>query len=114
MFEYIDQEKMSSILNEELLLDIALYTVTLGEDNIHPMAPQIITLYIINNWAKEGKIEFTEDEVVAEYSKLLSSYVLEALSKKGLVDASISEGGVEYSITDRGKDIVDEYYNRKM
>ena len=43
-------------INEEQFLDFALsHIAEKDSDDVHPIADQIVTLYIINQWYKEGK-----------------------------------------------------------
>jgi len=86
---------MDTLYNEQQLLDFALHYMAL-QDNpkaIHPVAEQIIITYILREWQKEGKIDFTEDEVHEEMCKLIADHVLTALVSKGLVEVSFDENG---------------------
>lgn len=87
---------MDTLYNEEQLLDFALHYMSSKSSNdpdIHPVAEQIIVTYILREWQKQEKVEFTEDEVHERMCQLIADYVLTALVSKGLVEVSFDEDG---------------------
>ena len=86
---------MDVLYNEQQLLDFALHYMALQDnpDQIHPVAEQIIITYILREWQKEGKVEFTEEEVNERMCQLIADHVLTSLVNKGLVEVSFDENG---------------------
>lgn len=96
---------LDSLINDEQLLDFALSHICEKNTNeVHEVAEKIVTLYIINRWEKEGKTEFTEEEVCDKFSELVADYVLGSLVRKGLVDVDFDDKGeLWYNVTDLGQ-----------
>ena len=86
---------MDTLYNEQQLLDFALHYMALQDNpkDVHPVAEQIIITYILREWQKCGKVEFTEDEVHERMCHLIADYVLTSLVSKGLVEVSFNENG---------------------
>lgn len=103
MDEYIIP--LTAVVNDEQLLEFAMsHICSVNSDEVHPVAEQIALRYILNGWAKVGKIEFTEEEVAEEYQSLIVDYVLTSLALKGLVDTSFNDDGeLLYSLSEAGK-----------
>jgi len=94
-------------INNEQFLDFALsHIAERNTDEIHPVADQIVVLYILNDWNNKGKERFTENEVQERYSELLADYVVTKLVNKDLVSVRFDEetGESLYSLTNKGKD----------
>lgn len=81
------------LFNEEQLLDFALHYLSYMSENIHPVAEQIVVAYILREYQKQGKVEFTEDEVNERFAQLIADHILASLVKKGLVEVSFDENG---------------------
>ena len=95
-FGFKDRQIPIDVLyNEEQLLDFALHYMALQDnpEQVHPVAEQIIITYILREWQKQGKVEFTEDEVHERMCQLIADYVLTSLVSKGLVEVSFDEDG---------------------
>lgn len=92
---------LSDAINDEELLDFALSYVAErnSDDDTHPISNRIIVAYIVKQFEKEGKDQFTEEEVHEEYSKMLTDYILNNLVKKDFLDVNFEEdGNVTYTV----------------
>lgn len=99
-------ECLNKVVNDEQVFDFAIEHVCEKDtDDIHSVAHFIVTLYIIGQFEKQGKLEFSEEDIAAEYSKLIADRVLVNLSKKGLVDVDFNDGEVTYYLTQKGKEV---------
>lgn len=88
--------------NDEQLLDFALHYLSTAPDpyNTHPVAEEIVISYIVEYFIKND-IEFTDEDVKAEYAEMLTSYIIKNLVNKGLVTEYINENGdIEYKVED--------------
>jgi hypothetical protein len=95
-FGFKDREIPIDVLyNEEQLLDFALHYMAMQDNQnaIHPVAEQIIVTYILREWQKKDKVEFTEDEVHERMAQLIADHILTSLVSKGLVEVSFNENG---------------------
>jgi len=83
------------LYNEEQLLDFALHYMTIQNDSdqVHEVAEQIIVTYILREWQKAGREEFTEEEVDERMGQLIAEHVLAGLVKKGFVEVDFNEDG---------------------
>jgi hypothetical protein len=96
------------IVNDERLLDFALSHVAEKDSgDVHPVAEEIITIYIINEFAKEGRESFTEEEIQERYAQLILDKVLVGLVESGLVDVDFSGDEPAYQVTQKGRIKID-------
>lgn len=92
---------LSDAINDEELLDFALSYVAErnSDDDTHPISNRIIVAYIVKQFEKEGKDQFTEEEVHEKYSTMLMDYILNNLVKKDFLDVNFEEdGNVTYTV----------------
>lgn len=101
--------ELSDAVNDEELLDFALSYVAErnSDDYTHPISNRIIVAYVVKQFEKNGKDEFTTEEVQEEYSKLLMDYILGNLVKKDLLDVDIEDDGeIVYTVPEDIKRII--------
>lgn len=106
-YDIVRHINMCEAINDEQMLDFALSHISeKNSDDVHSVADQIVTIYIINDWRKKGKKTFNEEEVRDRYAELVTDHVVTNLTKKGLVDVRFDEesGEALYSVTKEGKD----------
>lgn len=101
--------KMSMIeLNETL--------TRLNSEDIYPARyndERDVICHIIVDWADNGKIEFTEEEVQEAYMNLILDNVLESMSKDGILQTSIDENGeFLFELTDDGKKLAEKMFGK--
>lgn len=71
---------------------------------------ETLVLYIIQDFAKQGKIEFTAEEVQDEITGLILDKCLEDLSKADLIETSVDENGkFLFKATDKGLDYLNSH-----
>lgn len=115
MFQHVPLNK---VINDEQMLELVLETIVDRtedelEEGVGKTASMILIAYIINNWWKEGKQEFTEDEIDEEYRKLIADYCLTDMANKGLVDVICEEDGeFRYKVSEKGRREIE--HHRKM
>jgi hypothetical protein len=105
-YEIVRPVNICEVINDEQMLDFALSHISEKDsDDVHPIADQIVVVYIMKLWNKEGKKIFTEQEVRDKYGELVTDHVVTKLAKKGLVDVRFDEenGEALYSITKEGR-----------
>jgi hypothetical protein len=95
--------ELKEVINDEQLLDFALSHICEKDtEEVHPVAEQIVILYIINNTKGE---EFTDEYISEKYRELIADYVLCKMEKNGLIDMGIDESGeFVYSLSEKGRD----------
>lgn len=99
---------LDKVVNDEQLLDFALSHIAEKDtDEVHQVANEIVCIYIINQFAKEGKDEFTEEDIQERYSQLVLDKVLVGLVDKGLVDVDFSGNEPIYQVTELGRKKID-------
>jgi len=111
---------MLNISEEQLNLALEFYAV-LSEEELDSKrfrravqeAGLTITKYILQQFAQQGKHEFTEEEVGEQFGVLIAQKVLDNMSHDGLLEAQINEDGEEmFSLTDLGKQLHDALKDR--
>lgn len=101
---------LSTIINDEQLLNLALENVARNPNN--ETAMNIVLWYIINDFGK-NKQSFTQEDIELKYRELVASYVCEEMVKKDLIDVNFDENGnVIYQITQKGRNLVNEMDNK--
>ena len=99
---------IQEFINNEQLLDFALsHLIEKTEQTSHPIAEKILCLYVIDQFGQQGR-NFTEQDVQEECNKILASYCLTSLAKKGLIEADLTKENVTYQLTELGKEVVKE------
>ena len=84
--------ELSDIANDEQLLCLALDYLSMfsSDDDHNEIADHIVLRYILNDFHKQGKETFTEEEVDDAFRDLLAGHVIEGLVTKGLVEVDFS------------------------
>lgn len=100
-----DHVPLSTVLNDEQLLELALYNIAYSPKNeAFDFAERVVVRYILNNLIKKDIKSFDDDEICNEFSKLVSNFILNSLTKKGLLDCNIDESGdFIFTLTEEGK-----------
>lgn len=115
MFQHVP---LNEIINDEQMLELVLETIVDRteeeiKEGVGKTASMILIAYIINNWFKEGKKEFTEEEIDEEYRKLITDYCLTDMANKGLVDVICDKDGeFTYQVSEEGRQQIE--HHRKM
>ncbi len=108
---------VEAMVNEELLLEVALFAATTRSKNVKlEGAEAIITRYVMNQLLDEMTVDelfLMDKQVIADMcNELLADYAMTSLAMLGLLDAGIDENGdIEYTTTELGK-VVKEYSDK--
>jgi hypothetical protein len=86
---------IKDFVTEEELFHMALQLVNFDTALDSEKPGELIVAYIINEWGKQGKDDFTDEELQLEYNDRVLGYTLSSLSNKGLIDIYIDEDGEE-------------------
>lgn len=100
-----------NVINDEQLLNFALSYLAErnDEDEVHPLANDIVIYYIVKQFQKDGKHNFTSDDVHEQFQILLADHIINNLVSKNYLNVSIDENGKEYfSLTDKLSEHVKE------
>jgi len=115
-FEFTGKQLPADMINQEQMLDFALTYLNGLPDNQdpHEVADQIVTLYIINEFQRDGKETFNAEDITQRFRELLTDHAITTLSNKGLVDVDVSGEHTMLKITPKGQAVVkDNFYGRK-
>jgi hypothetical protein len=100
-----------TLVSDENLLQLACYAAgNLDEKHwLREYADSLIVGYIMEEFEGKGQDEFTEEEIQERYAQLLTEFILEDMSKDGLIDAIFDDDGtIKYTLTDEGKDFANQ------
>ena len=92
-----------SLVNEQQMLNLALKVLAVEPED--ETAGKILMIHVLRNFAREGNVPFTDDQVEDACNAILTDYILTGLVKKGLLDVNFDEEATKYSLTDIGEEI---------
>ena len=109
-YDIVKPVRISEVVNDEQLLDFALSHIAEKDTyDVHPTAELIVITYIVSNFSKENKTNFTESDVQEKYSELVADYVVTKLANAGLVDVGFDDNGETlYSLTPEGRNKIND------
>lgn len=99
-------------ISHEALLELALFATRHREDEEQlPVVEQIMANYVINQFANEGRTEFTDDEIFEAVLELKQDYDVEQAVKNGYFEVEFDEDGeIQYNVTDKGRKFINDNY----
>ena len=86
---------MYALVNEEQLLQVALYVnnkIDDPEDPIRYTADSMITGYVVDELGRSGK-SFTAEDVTKEFNSLVHSFIIDSMIKTGYIEEELNEDG---------------------
>lgn len=101
---------IEGLVNIEQLLQVALFCSSkLPESEpIREISDKVIIGYIIGEFDRTGKAEFSEEDISDEYGKIMADFTLTNMVKDGLLDVVLEDNGsFSYGLTDKGNRAAD-------
>lgn len=84
-------------------------------ESVRDLSSKVMTYHIVSEFKKEGKLEFTPEEVAAKMQQLVFDFTTQTGVELGHLEATIDPetGETMYSITAAGQEIINSVYSEE-